>query len=67
MTAFNAPAPPEDDDNFPPAYRELVEPTQPTPKALREWANARGLDVGKRGRISGDVRLAYQQWAAIQK
>jgi hypothetical protein len=65
MTEFNASA--EDDDTFPPAYRELVEPSQPTPKALREWATARGLLVGRRGRISGDVRLAYQEWAAIQK
>lgn len=54
---------PDDDDTFPPAYRELVEPSQPTPKAIRAWALARGLDVGKRGRISAEVKLAYQQAA----
>jgi hypothetical protein len=51
---------PEDDD-YPPAYRELVEPSQPTPKAIRAWALEKGLIVGKRGRISSDVRLAYQE------
>lgn len=61
MTEFNAPVPPEDDEDFPPAYRELVEPSQPSPKVVREWALTRGLPVGKRGRISADVTLAYQQ------
>lgn len=52
---------PEDDDTYPPAYRELVEPSQPTPKALRAWALEKGLPVGQRGRIPADVVLAYQQ------
>ncbi len=55
------PDPVEDDDSYPPAYRELVEPSQPTPKAIRSWALERGLAVGKRGRIPGDVELAYIQ------
>ena len=44
-----------------PAYRELVEPSQPTPKAIRQWAKATGLYVGTRGRIPADVELAYMQ------
>jgi hypothetical protein len=52
---------PEHDDTFPPAYRELVEPSQPAPKAIRAWALERGLVVGKRGRLPGDVVLAYQE------
>lgn len=54
-------APEDDDDSYPPAYRELVEPTQPTPKAIRAWALAKGLHVGKRGRIPSDVALAYNE------
>jgi len=61
MTEFNVPTPPEDDDDFPPAYRELVEPTNPSPKLVREWAIAEGLSVGKRGRIRADITLAYQR------
>lgn len=61
MSDFNAPTPPEDDDDFPPAYRELVEPTNPSPKLVREWAITQGLSVGKRGRISADITLAYQR------
>jgi len=62
MTMSNLSDPtPEDDDSYPPAYREFVEPSQPTPKAIRAWALERGLVVGKRGRLSADVRLAYQQ------
>jgi hypothetical protein len=53
--------PPEDDEDFPAAYRELVEPSQPTPKAIRAWALQKGLPVGKRGRIPSDVVLAYQE------
>ena len=52
---------PDDDDAFPPAYRELVEPSQPSPKAVRAWALERGLVIGKRGRIPADVQLAYQE------
>ena len=59
--AINLTDAPEDDDNYPPAYRELVEPTQPTPKAIRAWAKGVGLHVGKRGRIPADVELAYLQ------
>jgi hypothetical protein len=53
--------PPEDDDTFPPAYRELIEPSQPSPQVIRAWALERGLVVGKRGRLPGDVVLAYQE------
>ena len=53
--------PAADDDSYPPAYRELVEPSQPTPKAIRAWALAKGLHVGKRGRIPADVELAYNE------
>ena len=53
--------PADDDDTYPPAYRELVEPSQPTPKAIRAWALAKGLHVGKRGRIPADVALAYNE------
>jgi hypothetical protein len=60
MTSLTDPTP-EDEDIYPPAYRELVEPSQPTPKAIRAWALEKGLIVGKRGRISADVRLAYQE------
>jgi hypothetical protein len=51
----------QDDDTYPPAYRELVEPSQPSPKLIRAWALERGLVVGKRGRIPADVQLAYQE------
>ena len=54
-------APADDDDTYPPAYRELVEPSQPPPKAIRAWAVAKGLHVGKRGRIPADVALAYNE------
>ena len=60
MTSLTDPTP-EDEDIYPPAFRELVEPSQPTPKAIRAWALEKGLIVGKRGRISADVRLAYQE------
>jgi hypothetical protein len=60
MTSLTDPTP-EDDDTFPPAYRELVEPSQPSPKLIRAWALERGLVVGKRGRIPADVQLAYQE------
>ncbi len=59
--ALNLTDTPDDDDSYPPAYRELVEPSQPTPKAIRDWAKATGLHVGKRGRIPADVELAYMQ------
>lgn len=59
--AINLTDTPEDDDSYPPAYRELVEPSQPTPKAIRAWALAKGLHVGKRGRIPADVELAYNE------
>ena len=52
---------PEDDDTYPPAYRELVEPSQPSPKAIRAWALEKGLPVGKRGKLPADVLLAYQE------
>lgn len=50
-----------DDDDFGTPYRELVEPSQPAPKVIREWAIARGLAVGKRGRLSSDLLLAYNE------
>ena len=58
MTAFTVE--PEDDDlGISTPFKELVEPTQPTPKAIRAWALEKGLPVGKRGRIPTDVVLAY--------
>jgi len=48
------------EDDFGTPYKELVEPTQPTPRAIRAWALERGLPVGKRGRIPSDVVLAYE-------
>ena len=59
--AINLTDDPADDDTYPPAYRELVEPSQPTPKAIRAWALGKGLPVGKRGRIPADIELAYMQ------
>lgn len=52
---------PEDDDAFPTPYKELLEPTAPSPKAIRSWALEQGIYVGKRGRIAADVQLAYLQ------
>lgn len=52
---------PEDDDSYPPAYRELVEPSQPTPKAMRAWALTHGFVVGARGPVPAEVRKAYQE------
>jgi len=52
---------PDDDDAFPPAYRELVEPSQPTPKAMRAWALERGFVVGARGPVPVEVRAAYTE------
>lgn len=60
MTSLTDPTP-EDDDTYPTPYRELVEPSQPSPKAMRAWALERGLVVGKRGRIPADVQIAYQE------
>ena len=50
-----------DDEDYPKPYRELVEPTQPTPKAIRAWALEVGLPVGKRGPLPTDLRLAYDE------
>jgi hypothetical protein len=52
-----------DDDTFPPAYRELLEPSAPTPKAMRAWALERGFVVGARGPVPTEVRKAYQEAA----
>lgn len=52
---------PADDEEYAPAYQEVAEPSQPTPRAIRVWALQRGLEVGQRGRIPGDVELAYLQ------
>ena len=51
----------DDDEPFPPAYKELAEPTHATPTAIRAWALIKGLPVGKRGPIPADVALAYEQ------
>ena len=50
-----------EDESFPPAYKELAEPTHATPNAIRAWALIKGLPVGKRGPIPADVALAYIQ------
>ena len=55
MISFND----DEDDTYPPAYREMVEPSQPTPMAIRAWALEVGLPVGRRGRIPADVILAF--------
>ena len=31
----------------------------PSPAEIREWARSQGMDVPERGRVSGDVRAAY--------
>jgi hypothetical protein len=31
----------------------------PTPREIREWARSQGMDVPDRGRVSADVRSAY--------
>ena len=51
----------DEDESFPPAYKELAEPTHATPTAIRAWALIKGLPVGKRGPIPADVALAYEQ------
>ena len=50
-----------EDEGYPPAYKELAEPTHATPNAIRAWALIKGLPVGKRGPIPADVALAYIQ------
>lgn len=38
-----------------------------TPGEVRAWARRQGLDVGKRGKLSAEIRLAYEQaHAALQ-
>ncbi len=32
----------------------------PSPKEIREWARSQGMDVPDRGRVSADVRSAYE-------
>lgn len=32
----------------------------PTPKEIRDWARSQGMDVPERGRVSADVRAAYE-------
>ena len=49
------------DDDFGTPYKELVAPSQPTPRAIRAWALEVGLPVGKRGKLSDDLILAYDQ------
>lgn len=36
-------------------------PTAPSPKLLRQWALAKGLPIGKRGKIPADVVMAYRE------
>ena len=50
-----------EDESFPPADKELAEPTHATPNAIRAWALIKGLPVGKRGPIPADVALAFEQ------
>lgn len=42
-----------------PTYDPYLEPSQPTPMAIRAWALEVGLPVGRRGRIPADVILAF--------
>ena len=30
-----------------------------SPKAIRSWANAKGLEIGDRGRIKAEIRNSY--------
>ncbi len=53
--------PPEDDDTFPPAFRELVEPSHPNPRAMRAWALEQGFAVGRRGPVTSEVKKAYEE------
>jgi hypothetical protein len=32
----------------------------PSPKEIRDWAREQGMDVPERGRVSADVRAAYE-------
>lgn len=32
----------------------------PSPKEIRDWARSQGMDVPERGRVSADVRAAYE-------
>jgi hypothetical protein len=32
----------------------------PSPKEIRDWARGQGMDVPERGRVSADVRAAYE-------
>ena len=38
---------------------ESVEPSSFSPKAVRKWAKAQGIDVAARGRIHGDIVRQY--------
>jgi hypothetical protein len=33
----------------------------PSPREIREWARSQGMDVPDRGRVSADVRAAYEK------
>lgn len=50
-----------DYEDEPTPFRVLAAPAMPPAKLIRQWAQAKGLPVGKRGRISSDVELAYLQ------
>ena len=42
------------------AARRAAAGNGPTAKDIREWAKANGWDVPERGRVSADVRQAYE-------
>ena len=42
-------------------FREIAAPSMPPAHLIRAWANAKGLPIGRRGRIPSDVVLAYQE------
>ena len=48
---------------------EFTAPTyhRPSPAVVRAWAIERGLAVGKRGAIPGDVYLAYAEWELARR
>lgn len=50
-----------DHDYEPTPWRELAEPTMPSPKLIRQWALSKGLPIGKRGKIPADVVMAYRE------
>ena len=41
--------------------RSAATASGPSPREIREWARSQGMDVPDRGRVSADVRAAYEK------